>query len=336
MAISLSKSEKAYIQASIRASPPLRADGRQLHDYRSVALETGVAPLANGSARVNIGKDNDEERGGTEIMAAAKLDVEDIERGEGVEGGRVTCTVSCSPSAYPHLTPPAIEDLQNDYTILVHDVLAHPSLRPPNLTILPGRKSWLLALDLVVLSDSGNIYDALFMAARAALWDTKVPRTRSVEYRMNKGKATVGSSGDMDVDEEGQSGLDTRTAKAATDFELEDYWDEGDPLGGRDAWPVCVTLNLLPPLHFLDANLAEEAAVPYRLLLMYAFPSKLPVRLQGMRLIGPGEIDVAQIEALIETAQKYALDLTTSLNAKLRDEEVRRTDKARQKFASIR
>jgi exosome complex component RRP42 len=97
----------------------------------------------------------------------------------------------------------------------------------------------------MVLSDAGNIYDALFMAARAALWDTRVPRTRAVEYRPDTKK-----DGDMDVDPEQQSALDTRpSANApAADFELEDYWDDGAVLGGRDVWPVSVTLNLVPCL----------------------------------------------------------------------------------------
>lgn len=98
----------------------------------------------------------------------------------------------------------------------------------------------------MVLSDAGNVYDALFMAARAALCDTRVPRTKAVEYRPNKREGER-DGGDMDVDSEQQSGLDTRRAKApAADFELEDYWDDGAVLGGRDAWPVSVTLNLVP------------------------------------------------------------------------------------------
>ena len=99
----------------------------------------------------------------------------------------------------------------------------------------------------MVLSDAGNIYDALFMAARAALWDTRVPRTKAVEYKKEGPKGGA----EMDVDSEPQSGLDTRRAKApAADFELEDSWDDGAVLGGRDAWPVSVTLNMvnLPPL----------------------------------------------------------------------------------------
>ena len=131
---------------------------------------------------------------------------------------------------------------------MLHDVLSHASLRPSNLGIVPGRKSWLLTLDLTVLSDAGNVYDALFMAARAALWDTRVPRTRAVEYRPDGSSSGGGNKkeGDMDVDPEPQSGLDTRKSGApATDFELEDYWDDGVVLGGRDVWPVSVTLNLV-------------------------------------------------------------------------------------------
>ncbi len=157
-----------------------------------------------------------------------------------------------SPAAYSYLSATALDDLQHDYSTILNDVFSHSSLRPPNLGIIPGRKAWLLTLDLTVLSDAGNIYDALFMAARAALWDTRVPRTRAVEYRPDK--KDKGGNEMMDVDPESQSALDTRRSKApATDFELEDSWDDGVVLGGRDAWPLSVTLNLVP-LTFLFLN----------------------------------------------------------------------------------
>lgn len=123
-------------------------------------------------------------------------------------------------------------------SITLHQVLANRTLHPNNLRILRGKKSWLLHLDIAVLSDAGNIYDVMFMAARAALWDTKVPRTRGVEYKAPK------RSDAMDVDET-VSGFDTRQIANATDFELHDYWDEGEVLDGRERWPVCVTLNLV-------------------------------------------------------------------------------------------
>ncbi|KAN0131625.1 Ribosomal protein S5 domain 2-type fold [Lactarius tabidus] len=326
----LSKSEKSYIQTSLQAQNPLRGDGRSLHQFRSVTLQTGVAPIANGSALLNLGRSSDESIGGTEILAAAKLEVEDIgPASNGVEGGRIACVVSCSPAAYSYLPAAALDDLQHDYTTVLHGALSHASLRPPNLSIIPGRKAWLLTLDLMVLSDAGNVYDALFMAARAALWDTHVPKTRAVEYRRDKGKG----GNDMDVDPESQSGLDTRSKASATDFELEDSWDEGPLLGGRDAWPICITLNLFPGVHFLDATTQEEAAAPVRLLLIYSFSAKSPVMLHGMHLLGAGDVDLARIETLLKEGEKYALEIYTALNAKLKDEDLRRTDKARLKFS---
>ncbi|KAJ7704471.1 hypothetical protein B0H17DRAFT_1126799 [Mycena rosella] len=72
--------------------------------YHEVVFEgiarklTGIAPLANGSAHLNIGQNPHDGGGGTEILAAAKLKVEkvDLGQGEGVDGGRIVCTVSCN------------------------------------------------------------------------------------------------------------------------------------------------------------------------------------------------------------------------------------------------
>lgn len=102
-----------------------------------------------------------------------------------------------------------------------------------------------------MLADAGNALDALFMAARAALWDTKVPRTRPIQYQGRRG----GGANEDAMEAEGdpaagaRSAFDTRDMKRdAADFELPDYWDEGEVLDGRDRWPVCVTLNLVGDL----------------------------------------------------------------------------------------
>lgn len=89
---SVSKSERSYIQSSLRSKPAFRADGRGLTDFRNIFLETGFAPLANGSARVNAGKSALEGGGGTEVIAAVKLEVEDVQGG--ADEGRIVCNVS--------------------------------------------------------------------------------------------------------------------------------------------------------------------------------------------------------------------------------------------------
>jgi len=80
---SISKAESSYIASSL----PHRLDGRALDDYRTISLDTAVAPLANGSARLTIGRDPHDGSGGTEIMAASKLEVES-------GPGRIVCTVT--------------------------------------------------------------------------------------------------------------------------------------------------------------------------------------------------------------------------------------------------
>ena len=399
----LSKSEKAYIQASLQAQSPLRGDGRSLYQFRAVTLQTGVVPIANGSAHLNLGRSSDESMGGTEILAAAKLEVEDISAlgssssvNNSNSGGRIVCTVSwcvhslplsshsdvkklteeakkSSPAAYSYLSATALDDLQHDYSAILNDVLSHASLRPPNLGIIPGRKAWLLTLDLMVLSDAGNIYDALFMAARAALWDTRVPRTRAVEYRPNK----KGGGDGMDVDSEPQSALDTRGTKApAADFELEDSWDDGVVLGGRDAWPLSVTLNLVPSSspfccfsYQRDTNTVSGCALSRRhsagggghtsasdpdILLPRgittgssrdAITRYRRHRSRSDRVIREGEPlqcpyqknSCNPIYVLTrKDGEKYALQMYTSLNANLKDEELRRTEKARLRFSAAR
>ena len=150
-----------------------------------------------------------------------------------------------SPAAYSHLSSNALDDLQHDYTTILHQALSHPTLRPSDLGILPKKKSWLLHLDVTILSDSGNAFDVMFMAARAALWDTKVPRTRSIQYAGRQETRPPDDSMDVDVNTAGTSGFDTRKVATATDFELTDTWDEGEPLEGRDKWPICLTLNIV-------------------------------------------------------------------------------------------
>ncbi|KAJ7084062.1 ribosomal protein S5 domain 2-type protein [Mycena belliarum] len=323
--VSTSKAEVSYIQSGLLSNPPLRADGPS---------QPALHPLANGSAHLSIGQNPHDGGGGTEVLAAAKLEVESVNpgKGEGMDGGRIVCTVSCSPSAFPHLSSSALDDLQHDLTTLLHETLAHPSLHPSNLAILAGKKSWLLNLDCVVLADAGNAHDALFMAARAALWDCKVPRTRGVEYKAAAAPAAkVAESGEMDVDRDAeaqQSGFDTRSIARAVDFELPDYWDEGEVLGGRERWPVCVTLNIAAPppgskgslVPYLDAIQQEEAATPLRLLL-------------AMRILGSGELDSDQIRAFVDTGENYARQLWDALNGKLKDEDIRRGQRARDRFA---
>ncbi|KAF8528627.1 hypothetical protein JB92DRAFT_3205234 [Gautieria morchelliformis] len=122
-----------------------------------------------------------------------------------------------------------------------------PPSAPRTSPSSPRERRGTLHLGCVVLADAGNVHDALFLGARAALCNTLVPVTRPIEYRA-PGRAWGGRGNDDEggggMDTNG-AGLDTRHAAHAGDFELAYYWSEGAALEGRDRWPVCVTLNLM-------------------------------------------------------------------------------------------
>ena len=94
----LSKAEKSYIQSSLLSDPPLRLDSRSLEDYRPISLKTGVVPLANGSAKICIGRPGRGHRarpGGRRRRrrdGSGHLELAAVREEE--EGGKVVCTVS--------------------------------------------------------------------------------------------------------------------------------------------------------------------------------------------------------------------------------------------------
>jgi len=129
--------------------------------------------------------------------------------------------------------------------------------------------------------------------------------------------------------------FNTREVTKAADFELADYWDEGEPLGVDQQWPICVTLNLisaaLPPMYFLDATLQEEASIPLRLLLLFSF-SLSGTKLQSMRLMGDGEVQLESMTRLLEAGENHARKAFQALESKLQDEDLRRNQKAQARF----
>ncbi len=98
MATLLSKSETSYIASGLLdAESPTRGDGRGLLDFRTISIETGIAPSANGSGRSIIGNNGMDSIGAgepsTETIVATRLEVEDFDR---ADDAWLTCTVTWS------------------------------------------------------------------------------------------------------------------------------------------------------------------------------------------------------------------------------------------------
>ena len=98
------------------------------------------------------------------------------------------------------------------------------------LCVVPGRYSWRVFIDCVVLEASGSLLDALVLAATVALRCTRFPKLRLVQGEY---------PGDMDV-------------------ELDDAEDASQSFA-VDTLPVCLTFTQLGGTSLVDASAAEEA-----------------------------------------------------------------------------
>ncbi|KAF9056719.1 hypothetical protein BDP27DRAFT_1373282 [Rhodocollybia butyracea] len=108
--------------------------------------KTGIAPLSNGSARLSLGQNLN---GGTEVMAACILISFSISSSL-IWSSRRSSVQSDNGGPTPNFVASISASQKSGYNI--------------------SKKAWLLNLNLLVLADAGNIYDALFMAAKAPPW----------------------------------------------------------------------------------------------------------------------------------------------------------------------
>lgn len=186
---------------------------------------------ASGSCRVTID-------GGTDVLVGVKVEVGSIEpdvdaeeeedpsanadQGDVDAGtiavkdrdrGRIVCNVECSPSATRVFDPRQVEEMCNEYSQLMNRVLnaPHGGIDLKALCIIPGSTCWILNIDALVLDYGGNLLDAIFLATRGALHNTRIPR------------ATVEQS------------------DGRLEFDIAD--EETEIVRGWEDVPMCVTLN---------------------------------------------------------------------------------------------
>jgi len=146
-----------------------RADGRALDQYREISLETGIIKKAEGSARVKIGK--------TQIVVGAKPQIGEPFPDTPNVGVLITNS-ELLPMAAPNFEagPPNETSVElarvTDRCIREGEVLDLEKL-----VIIPGKKVWMIFLDLHIVDYDGNLMDAAVLGSLAALSNTKIPST---------------------------------------------------------------------------------------------------------------------------------------------------------------
>ncbi len=157
-----------------------RMDGRELTEYRKIKLEQGTIERAEGSARVHIGK--------TDVLVGIK-----IELGEPFPDtpneGVLTVNVELVPLASPSYEPgPPDENSIELARIVDRGIRESKMIDTEKLCIDPGKKVFVVFVDVYVLNHDGNLIDASALAAVAALLNTKMPN-----YEVEDGEVKIKS-----------------------------------------------------------------------------------------------------------------------------------------------
>ncbi|KAK4876762.1 hypothetical protein RN001_009268 [Aquatica leii] len=173
--MSLCEAEKTFILHGVEEN--FRNDGRERSQYRPMELETNIVAHAFGSARLRLAN--------TDVLVAVKIEV-DVPTIDQPSEGKIEFFVDCSANATPDFEGRGGEDLAME--IMNSLTNAYKSTKAFNLSklcILKGRKCWKLMVDILLLECGGNLYDAVSLAVKAALWHTEIPRVLSVNLDGN-------------------------------------------------------------------------------------------------------------------------------------------------------
>ncbi|KYH41198.1 MAG: RNase PH-related exoribonuclease [Candidatus Bathyarchaeota archaeon B26-2] len=144
----------------------MRLDGRGLTEYREIKIERGLIERAEGSAKVSLGR--------TIVLVGVKVGVGEPYSDRPNEGV-LTVNSELVPLASPEFEagPPGEESIELA-RVVDRGIRESKSIALEELCIIPGKKVFIIFVDVYVLNHDGNLIDASAMAALAALLNTKI------------------------------------------------------------------------------------------------------------------------------------------------------------------
>lgn len=144
-----------------------RRDGRKPDQYRKVSVEYGVSKNAEGSARVRIGD--------TEVISGVKMEVM-TPYPDTPDDGSMMVNVELTPLSSPDFEtgPPSIDAIELA-RVTDRGIRESKALDTKKLCITSGEKMWMVVVDVCTINDDGNLFDAIPLAALAAMKDAVYP-----------------------------------------------------------------------------------------------------------------------------------------------------------------
>ncbi|XP_030645207.1 exosome complex component RRP42 [Chanos chanos] len=288
--VQVSEAEKVYIMHGVRDD--LRVDGRGCEDYRHMVIETDVVSNTDGSAKVSLGH--------SDILVGVKAEI-GKPRALVPDEGYLEFFVDCSANATPEFEGRGGEELGIDLSNTLYKVFNNKhSIDLRSLCICPGEHCWVLYVDVLLLQCDGNLFDAISIAIKAALFNTRIPKVHISE-----------------------------DAEGGKEIELSDDPYDCVRLNVENV-PCIVTLCKVGQRHVVDATLQEKACSVASLLLAVTHKGMVTC----VRKMGGGSLDPESISEMTETGKRVGKALHAPLMDLLKKEEG--LGKNRQKVGFLR
>ncbi len=145
-----------------------RPDARKVDEVRKVKISNKVSENADGAARVQLGQ--------TDVIAGVKMGIGEPYP-DSPDEGSITVGVEMLPIASPdfEIGPPDKSSVELA-RVVDRGIRESKCLDFRDLCITEGEYVWMGFVDLYIINDDGNLFDACGIAALGALLDTRMPK----------------------------------------------------------------------------------------------------------------------------------------------------------------
>ena len=152
-----------------KLSDSKRTDGRGLLDYRNIEIETNILKdKTNGSAKVKIGD--------TEVWAGIKVETANPFPDTPAEGV-MTCNAEMLPISSQYVKPgPPDEDTIELSRVSDRGIRESGMIDVSELCIKEGELVYSVYIDVAVINEDGNLFDAVAYAGTAALLEADMSK----------------------------------------------------------------------------------------------------------------------------------------------------------------
>lgn len=150
-----------------------REDGRDFDEYRDITIETDVISKAEGSAKVTLGK--------TQVIVGVKPQI-GSPFPDTPNLGVLMTNCELLPMADPTFEPgPPSEDSIELARVVDRGIRESEMVDLDKLCVEEGKNVWIIFIDLHIIDNCGNLFDACELAVMAALKNTKLPTATIVD-----------------------------------------------------------------------------------------------------------------------------------------------------------